>query len=167
MRVLVNWDAVDTALRNIQIKQMEVKALQNNLESKIIPLQKKIDAIAEKSAAKTGPLYEQIADLETQIEKFARDHRGDFDGATMKLNNGSLKLAQGKPGTRLIKDAAEVLKLVKERFKRRYIRVSEALKKDAILTDRASGKLSDDDLKNCGIEIYQDLNFSYKLNGSV
>jgi len=157
-----NWQNVDAALMILKKNMNDIDFEQIKLAKDVKPYTEKIDKAREKTALKIAPLKEQNEDLEEKIERFAREHDADFE-ITKEMIYGSVSLKKGKPGTKLLEKADVVLKLVKKQFKSRFIRKKEEIDKTKILAAYPD-KISDEQLKEVGIEIVQDKNFSYKVS---
>ncbi len=159
--IIKSWEDVDNAL-------MEIRSLKNELDQsiietdkKVLPLQKKINEIQEKSAARNESKAKKLFELEEQIESFA--WKNLEAGTSKKLGYGVVQIRKGKPKLDLIDDAKTVLEKVKKAFRRRYVRITEALNKTAVMDDYRKEKLDDEQLRELGMKVVSEPSFSYKV----
>ncbi len=147
---LTSYDEVNTSL-------YELGKIESVLAKKEASMNEQIQKIKDKFNEQTAPEQAAKQAYENDIEGFLILHKNDFEKQrTKKLTHGTVGFRFGTPKVLNLSrkyNTKTVLELAKKLFKSKYVRTKEELNKDAILSDYASGKLTDDKVASFGSRI--------------
>ena len=129
-------------------------------------MDEQITAVRENAQGRLDTLAAEDKALRAQVKVVAVGHRAEFgDKKSLELVHGVLTFRTSPPSVRKLNNKwteEAVLDALKE-WRRRYVRVREALDKERILADHAAGKVTDAELAECGVKVAQPETFGIEL----
>ncbi len=131
------WLEADLALRRLGEIDVQVARLEAELAEAVTRLK-------SEAAAKVDSLRAIRKIRERELEAFAKAHRGELAGKSVRLTHGVFGFRKGRPTVKLEWKAARIIEALKVRKLLGCIRVQERLNKDALLL------LKDEQLADCG-----------------
>jgi phage host-nuclease inhibitor protein Gam len=120
---LNSWDEVNLNLKEIAECELEIEAIEADLNTKIQDL--KLEA-----EFKAKPIQERISKLALQIKEYVEENRHEIKGKTKLLNFGRVGFRQSTKI--IIRGAKNVIKALKANGMHDCIIVKEAVNKDKL-----------------------------------
>lgn len=149
---LKNYDEVNSAMK--KLAELEYQKSRLDADKNL-----KINSIEQIYSQEAEPIAKQIQEITSCILEFAQKNKDDFEKTkTKKLPNGNISCRTSS--VLCIADEGKTIELIRK-FKLDYcIKQSESLNKDVVKT------LSQENLKDIGVEIIKEHKFSVKTNSS-
>ena len=160
-----SWEEADEALAEIAVMAEQINKEVSAYNEKE---QKRREALTQKHA----PLKTKITEIELGLEEFCLSHRDDFGKQKSKeLTHGTVSFRFGTPKVKALKGWTQtaILNLLEKisDWKDEFVRVSKTLNKEAVLTAVNQKRISNEGLKEFGMEVVQDETFGYDLKLAV
>ena len=125
--VFQSWEDVDTALREIGEKQLDITEIQGEMN-------KQINGIKQTAALEVKPHQDRIDRLSKDIEAFVLEHRTEMDGKTKVLNFGStgFRISTKVVIPKASEKIENIIRALKARKMADCIAVQESVDKEAL-----------------------------------
>jgi len=162
--VLESYDEVNDRLRELAALESRLQAAESQMNEKIQKVKDEFNEITTDDRARK-------AEIERELETFVKMNKKDFEKERTKhLFYGSISMRWSTPKVHQLNRKYTVktsLELLKQVFKKRYIRTKEEINKDKIIEDYNAQHITDDKLAAVGLKIDQAEKMSYKINWDV
>lgn len=159
------FEEADDALKNIAV----LESLTEKLEASYNAREQEARA---KLTAETQPKRNEIKKLELGLEAFALANRSEFvDKKTKFLKHGSLNFRIHPPAVGKLTGVTwkAVVELTKAaaKWKKKFIRTTEAINKDAVLAAANAGEIKEPALQGLGMTIERKETFGYETKLAI
>lgn len=162
---LNSWKEVDIALSEIAQKSAAAQVIINDYNEREMKLREEVLNL-------TTPNKNRIADLEQSIQAYCEEHRDEFvTKKSRDLSSGTVGFRTTPPKVSQIKGytKASIINLLKKAvaWKDKFIKISEELDKETILSTFAGHHVDNVLLADFGLSVTQEDTFGYTLKEAI